>query len=85
MKAHPNFLHHVLPYLEDDPQTAIVQTPQHFFNVDHTGDVFNHQNSTFFFGVQVSLTPASLTPPPASLTPPPVSLTPPPPVSLTPS
>ena len=45
MKAHPNFLQHVLPYFEDDPQTAIAQTPQHFFNVDHTGDVFNHQNS----------------------------------------
>lgn len=58
MKAHPNFLQHVLPYLEEDPQTALVQTPQHFFNVDHTGDVFNHQNSTFFFGVQVKL-PAS--------------------------
>ena len=36
-------------------QTAIAQTPQHFFNVDHTGDVFNHQNSTFFFGVQTGL------------------------------
>ena len=35
--------------------TALVQTPQHFFNVDHTGDVFNHQNSTFFFGVQTGL------------------------------
>jgi hypothetical protein len=45
MKAHPNFLQHVLPYFEDDPQTAIAQTPQHFFNVDHAGDVFNHQNS----------------------------------------
>lgn len=55
MKAHPNFLHHVLPYFEEDPQTAIAQTPQHFFNVDHTGDVFNHQNSTFFFGVQTGL------------------------------
>ena len=55
MKAHPNFLTHVLPYFEDDPQTAIAQTPQHFFNVDHTGDVFNHQNSTFFFGVQTGL------------------------------
>ena len=55
MKAHPNFLQHVLPYLEEDPQTALVQTPQHFFNVDHTGDVFNHQNSTFFFGVQTGL------------------------------
>lgn len=55
MKAHPNFLQHVLPYLEEDPQTALVQTPQHFFNVDHTGDVFNHQNSTFFFGVQASV------------------------------
>ena len=55
MKAHPNFLQHVLPYFEDDPQTAIAQTPQHFFNVDHTGDVFNHQNSTFFFGVQTGL------------------------------
>jgi hypothetical protein len=55
MKAHPNFLSHVLPYLELDPQTALVQTPQHFFNVDHTGDVFNHQNSTFFFGCQTGL------------------------------
>ena len=55
MKAHPNFLAHVLPYLELDPQTALVQTPQHFFNVDHTGDVFNHQNSTFFFGCQTGL------------------------------
>ena len=55
MKSHPNFLHHVLPYFEDDPQTAIAQTPQHFFNVDHTGDVFNHQNSTFFFGCQTGL------------------------------
>eukprot|EP00965_Chrysotila_dentata_P146263 4830142-Pleurochrysis_carterae.AAC.1 len=55
MKAHPNFLHHVLPYLEEDDRTALVQTPQHFFNVDHTGDVFNHQNCTFFFGVQTGL------------------------------
>ena len=55
MKAHPNFLNHVMPYLEEDPMTALVQTPQHFFNVDHTGDVFNHQNSTFFFGVQTGL------------------------------
>lgn len=55
MKSHPNFLHHVIPYFEDDAQTALVQTPQHFFNVDHTGDVFNHQNSTFFFGVQTGL------------------------------
>ena len=38
MKAHPNFLRHVLPYLEEDERTALVQTPQHFFNVDHTGD-----------------------------------------------
>ena len=50
-----NFLSHVLPYLELDPQTALVQTPQHFFNVDHTGDVFNHQNATFFFGCQTGL------------------------------
>eukprot|EP00962_Isochrysis_galbana_P038122 scaffold13475_cov56-Isochrysis_galbana.AAC.1 len=28
MKAHTNFLHHVLPYLEEDPRTALVQTPQ---------------------------------------------------------
>ena len=55
MKAHPNFLHHTLPYLEEDPRTALVQTPQHFFNVDHTGDIFNHQNCTFFFGVQTGL------------------------------
>ena len=55
MKAHPNFLNHVMPYLEEDPMTALVQTPQHFFNVDHTGDVFNHQNSTFFVGVQTGL------------------------------
>jgi len=55
MKAHPNFLQHVLPYLEEDSRTALVQTPQHFFNVDHTGDVFNHQNCTFFFGVQTGL------------------------------
>mmetsp|Transcript_2380 Transcript_2380/g.6807 ORF Transcript_2380/g.6807 Transcript_2380/m.6807 type:complete len:636 (+) Transcript_2380:1568-3475(+) len=55
MKAHSNFLHHILPYLEEDPRTALVQTPQHFFNVDHTGDVFNHQNCTFFFGVQTGL------------------------------
>ena len=55
MKAHPNFLAHILPYYEDSEQTAIVQTPQHFFNVEHTGDVFNHQNSTFFFGVQTGL------------------------------
>ena len=45
----------MLPYLELDPQTALVQTPQHFFNVDHTGDVFNHQNATFFFGCQTGL------------------------------
>ena len=55
MKAHPNFLQHVLPYLEENGSTALVQTPQHFFNVDHTGDVFNHQNCTFFFGVQTGL------------------------------
>lgn len=55
MKAHLNFLDHVLPYLEEDSRTALVQTPQHFFNVDHTGDVFNHQNCTFFFGVQTGL------------------------------
>eukprot|EP00967_Tisochrysis_lutea_P098844 scaffold146322_cov34-Tisochrysis_lutea.AAC.3 len=28
MKAHSNFLHHILPYLEEDPRTALVQTPQ---------------------------------------------------------
>ena len=26
MKAHPNFLSHVLPYLEDDPQVRVTTT-----------------------------------------------------------
>ena len=32
-----------------------VQTPQHFYNVCHAGDIFNHQNLLFFQAVQVNL------------------------------
>ena len=37
--AHPDFLRHTLPYF-DDPQVALVQTPQDFYNVDS----FEHQD-----------------------------------------
>ena len=48
MEAHGDFLSQTLPYLVCEPRTALVQTPQHFFNVVPSADLFNHHNLTFY-------------------------------------
>jgi hypothetical protein len=48
MEAHGDFLAHTLPYLATEPRTALVQTPQHFYNVVPSADIFNHHNLTFY-------------------------------------
>lgn len=54
-EPHADFLAHTLPYLHAQPQTALVQTPQHFYNVVPAADIFNHHNGAFFFAVQPGL------------------------------
>ena len=54
-EPHADFLAHTLPYLHTQPRVALVQTPQHFYNVVPSGDVFNHHNGAFFYAVQPGL------------------------------
>ena len=55
MEAHGDFLAHTLPYLACEPRTALVQTPQHFYNVVPSADIFNHHNLTFYQAMQPGL------------------------------
>ena len=55
MEAHADFLAHTLPYLDCERETALVQTPQHFYNVAPAGDVFNHHNLFFYQAMQPGL------------------------------
>lgn len=55
MEAHGDFLAATLPYLASDSATALVQTPQFFYNVVPEGDIFNHHNLTFFQAMQPGL------------------------------
>ena len=55
MEAHGDFLAHTLPYLAADERTALVQTPQHFYNVVPSADIFNHHNLTFYQAMQPGL------------------------------
>lgn len=55
MEAHGDFLSHTLPYLACDKCTALVQTPQHFYNVVPSADIFNHHNLTFYQAMQPGL------------------------------
>jgi len=55
MEAHGDFLSHTLPYLACEPRTALVQTPQHFYNVVPNADIFNHHNLTFYQAMQPGL------------------------------
>ena len=55
MEAHGDFLTHTLPYLACDGTVALVQTPQHFYNVVPSADIFNHHNLTFYQAMQPGL------------------------------
>ncbi|KAL1515944.1 hypothetical protein AB1Y20_002558 [Prymnesium parvum] len=55
MEAHGDFLAHTLPYLALSRQVALVQTPQHFYNVAPAGDIFNHHNISFYQAMQPGL------------------------------
>ena len=55
MEAHGDFLAATLPYLATDRRTALVQTPQFFYNVVPQGDIFNHHNLTFYQAMQPGL------------------------------
>ena len=48
-EPHADFLEHTLPYLHTQPRVALVQTPQHFYNVVPSADIFNHHNGAFFY------------------------------------
>ena len=54
-EPHADFLEQTLPYLHTQPRTALVQTPQHFYNVVPSADIFNHHNGSFFYAVQPGL------------------------------
>jgi len=55
MEAHGDFLAHTLPYLSVSRDTALVQTPQFFYNVTPAGDIFNHHNVSFYQAMQPGL------------------------------
>ena len=55
MEAHGDFLAHTLPYMATQPRTALVQTPQTFYNVVQSADIFNHHNLTFYQAMQPGL------------------------------
>ena len=55
MEAHGDFLQHTLPYFATQPNTALVQTPQTFYNVVPAADIFNHHNLTFYQAMQPGL------------------------------
>ena len=55
MEAHGDFLAHTLPYMATQPRTALVQTPQTFYNVVPSADIFNHHNLTFYQAMQPGL------------------------------
>ena len=55
MEANPRFLAHTLSFLASQPRTALVQTPQQFWNIEPNADVFNHTNAFFFQGTQPGL------------------------------
>ena len=54
-EPHADFLAHTLPYLHTQPRVALVQTPQHFYNVVPSADIFNHHNLTFYQAMQPGL------------------------------